>query len=100
MNFRFFNQKQKKEIGGPSVAALRYDPNSDAPVVIAQGKGHLARKIIEMAKEKNIPIQEDPLLVENLIDMDLGDTIPPQLYLVVAEILLMIEEMEGTQNKS
>ncbi|MTV49646.1 flagellar biosynthesis protein FlhS [Heliobacillus mobilis] len=98
MNYRFFNQKQKKEIGGPTAAALRYDANSDTPVVIAQGKGHLARKIIDLAKEKNIPIQEDTLLVENLIDMDLGDTIPPQLYLVIAEILLLLEDMENHQS--
>lgn len=39
-------------------------------------------------------MQEDAKLVENLIDMDLGDNIPPQLYSVIAEILLLIEEME------
>ncbi|KAB2953613.1 flagellar biosynthesis protein FlhS [Heliorestis acidaminivorans] len=95
MNYKWFNQKKKKELTGPSAAAIRYDEANDAPTVIAQGKGHLAQKIIDMAKEKNIPLQEDPLLIENLIDMDLGDNIPPQLYLVIAEILLMLEEMES-----
>ncbi len=39
-------------------------------------------------------MQEDPGLLENLLDMDLGDNVPPQLYSVIAEILLLIEEME------
>ena len=39
-------------------------------------------------------MQEDSALVANLLDMDLGDNIPPQLYSVMAEILLLIEEIE------
>ncbi|QGG47509.1 EscU/YscU/HrcU family type III secretion system export apparatus switch protein [Heliorestis convoluta] len=95
MNYKWINQKKKKDHASPSAAAISYDDSKDqAPKIIAQGKGQLAAKIIEMAKEKNIPVQEDALLVENLIDMDLGENIPPQLYLVIAEILLMLEEME------
>ena len=76
-------------------AALHYDEGGDgAPKVIASGEGALAAKIIGMAKEKQIPIEEDMGLVAELIDMDLGDNIPPQLYSVIAEILLLIESME------
>ncbi|QRG67313.1 EscU/YscU/HrcU family type III secretion system export apparatus switch protein [Brevibacillus choshinensis] len=95
MNRKWFNPKQKKAVNGPVAAVLRYDQETDnVPKVIAQGRGHIADKIISMAKENDIPIQEDSLLVENLIDMDLGDNIPPQLYSVVAEVLLLLEEME------
>ena len=54
----------------------------------------MAQQIIELAKENDIQIQEDSSLVANLLDMDLGDNIPPQLYSVMAEILLLIEEMD------
>lgn len=83
-------------MGGPSVVALHYEEGADkAPTVTASGKGHIAQKIIELAKARDIPIQEDSALVGNLIDMDLGENIPPQLYSVIAEILLLIEEMEN-----
>ena len=78
-------------------AALYYDDSDDgAPKVVASGKGLVAAKIIEMAKERSIPIEADMSLVAELIDMDLGDNVPPQLYSVIAEILLLIERMEST----
>jgi flagellar biosynthesis protein len=87
-------------MNGPVAAVIRYDQDRDqVPVVVAQGKGQIAQHIINMAKENDIPLQEDSLLVENLIDMDLGDNIPPQLYAVVAEVLLLIEEMEKNTEK-
>ncbi|OIJ16921.1 flagellar biosynthesis protein FlhS [Anaerobacillus alkalilacustris] len=92
---KHFNQKQKRTVNGPTAAVIRYDDDSGkGPQVVAHGKGHIANQIIELAKKNNIHMQEDPLLVENLLDMDLGDNIPPQLYAVMAEILLLIEQME------
>lgn len=92
---KHFNQKQRRSTNGPSAAVIRYDENSDkGPQVVAHGKGQIAKQIIELAKKNNIHMQEDPMLVENLLDMDLGDNIPPQLYAVMAEILLLIEQME------
>lgn len=71
--------------------ALKYDPGqSEAPVVIAKGKGHLADRILESAKEHGIPIQEDAALVEVLSKLDLDQQIPPELYALVAEILSFI----------
>lgn len=91
----YFNQKNRKEINGPQAAVIKYDEeNGSAPVVVAQGKGRVAQQIIELAKENDIHMQEDSSLVANLLDMDLGENIPPQLYAVMAEILLLIEEME------
>ena len=85
--------RRKKK--GKMAAALHFDENiDDVPKVVASGRDALASKIIHMAKEKNIPIEEDTGLVAELIDMDLGENIPPQLYTIIAEILLLIEKME------
>jgi len=71
--------------------ALRYRRGEDiAPVVVAKGAGLLADRIIEVAKEHNIPIYEDPDLVEVLAKIDLGRVIPPELYQAVAEVLAFV----------
>ncbi|MBU8907777.1 EscU/YscU/HrcU family type III secretion system export apparatus switch protein [Desertibacillus haloalkaliphilus] len=92
---KHFNHKQRRSVNGPSAAVIRYDEDQGgAPKVVAQGKGQVANQIMALAEENNIHMQEDPMLVENLLDMDLGENVPPQLYQVIAEILLLIEEME------
>lgn len=95
MKYKWFNHKQRNEKNGLSAAVIRYEEGKDdAPTVVAHGKGSIASQIIALAKENDIPLQEDASLVGNLIDMDLGQSVPPQLYAVIAEILLMIEEIE------
>jgi flagellar biosynthesis protein len=95
MNYKWISPKKVRESGEKTATVIRYDKDKDkAPTVVAHGKGHVAQKIIEMAQSHNIPLQEDPLLVENLIDMDLGENVPPQLYSVIAEVLLLIEKMD------
>lgn len=72
-------------------AALRYDKDTDsAPKVVAKGSGIVADKILELAKEHQIPIKEDSQLVEVLAQLDLYQEIPPELYRAVAEILAFI----------
>jgi flagellar biosynthesis protein len=91
----YYNQIKRRQLNGPSAAVIRYDESEkDGPSVVAQGTGLLATQIIELAKQHNIQMQEDEGLVQNLLDIDLGDNVPPQLYSVIAEILLLIEEME------
>jgi flagellar biosynthesis protein len=76
-------------------AALAYDLERDpAPRVVAKGKGLVAERIIEMAKEYGVPLYEDPALVQMLVKLDLGDAIPYELYQVVAEVLSFIYRME------
>lgn len=71
--------------------ALRYQPARDqAPVVSAKGQGRLADKIIALAQEHGVPIKEDPDLVEILARLEVDQEIPPDLYLVVAEILAFV----------
>ncbi len=71
--------------------ALRYDATQGpAPKIVAKGTGEIAEKIIALAKEHGIPIQEDADLVEILAKLNLNADIPPDTYLVVAEILAFI----------
>ncbi len=74
-----------------AAAALEYQPSkADSPRVTAQGRGEMARRIIEEAKKARVPIREDPTLVELLMRLDLDQAIPPELYQAVAEILFFI----------
>jgi flagellar biosynthesis protein len=75
--------------------ALRYQAGvMEAPKVIAKGKGYVAEQIIKQAREHQIPIQEDPSLVEVLGKLDLNQQIPPELYQVVAEILAFVYRLD------
>jgi len=77
-------------------AALKYQSKSDnAPRVIAKGKGKVAEKIIEIAKEHNIYIHDDPDLIEVLYQLDLNEDIPSELYVVVAELLAFVYSLNS-----
>lgn len=75
--------------------ALKYQKGTmDAPKVVAKGKGYVAENMLKTAKEHDIPVQEDPSLVEVLGKLDLDQQIPPELYQVVAEILAFVYRMD------
>ncbi len=95
MNYQFSNQIKRKNVNGQAAAVIRYNEDAgQAPSVVAQGKGDVAKQIISLAQQHDIPLQEDSRLIGELLDMDLGESIPPQLYAVMAEILLLVEELE------
>ena len=74
--------------------ALKYDAEKDsAPRVSAKGSGAVAEKIVELAREKGIPLKEDPDLVLSLMHLDYHQEIPPALYQVVAEVLAFAYRM-------
>lgn len=76
--------------------ALRYKAQEDsAPKVVAKGSGKVAEKIISIAKQHNVPLKEDPNLVEILSTLDLYQEIPPDLYRAVAEILAYIYKVSN-----
>lgn len=79
--------------------ALEYDPNDEAPKVIASGRGVLADKIIEKAKENDVPVHRDDKLADTLSRLEIGDMIPPELYEVVAEILVFVDAMDKIKAK-
>ncbi|MDD3815247.1 MAG: EscU/YscU/HrcU family type III secretion system export apparatus switch protein [Desulfocapsaceae bacterium] len=89
------NQKMDKAV------AIIYDAEkSSAPRVVASGKGEIARKIIETAREAGVYIQEDPDLVELLAKVPLGHEIPAELYHTVAEVLAFVYKVnEQFKNK-
>lgn len=83
-------EKKKKEKRKAAVA-LKYEAEKDAaPKITAAGKGKLAEKILELAEKYNIPVHEDAPLAELLSKLEVGETIPPELYPVVAEILAWV----------
>jgi flagellar biosynthesis protein len=72
-------------------AAIKYvHGKDDAPKLVAKGRGKVAEKIIEIAREHNIPVEEDKDLVEFLSMLDLYQEIPEELYKAVAEILAFV----------
>ena len=78
----------------PIAIALEY-ANESTPTVNAKGTGELAERIIEIAKENNIHMQQDSDLVQVLAELDLGDEIPEQLYQAVAEVIAFAYIIQG-----
>jgi flagellar biosynthesis protein len=86
----------KKASARPTAAALQYAAGRDnAPRVVASGQGRIAEQIIALAKQNQIPVYDDPLLATALSTIDVGQEIPPELYLVVAEVLAYIYRVSG-----
>ena len=85
---------RKKNKNLKSAVALNYDTQANkAPKVIAKGEGLVAERIIELAKENDVPIREDADLVQVLSQVDLNKEIPPSVYKVVAELLAFVYKM-------
>jgi flagellar biosynthesis protein len=90
---------EKKTNKVKQAIALEYDPNDIAPKVIATGSGHVAERILDEAKKENIPVHEDEKLAATLSKLDVGENIPPELYEVVAEILVFVDAMDKLKGK-
>jgi flagellar biosynthesis protein len=81
------------------VVALRYEPKREsAPRVVAKGRGYLADKILELAREHNVPIRQDRNLLQVLSRLDLNEEIPPEIYKAVAEVLAFIYRLNNRQS--
>ena len=81
----------------PSVrnaVALTYKETDAAPRVVAKGRGLVAEEIIARAREHGVFVHESPELVGLLMQIDLDDRIPPQLYAAVAELLAWLYALE------
>jgi len=79
-----------------SAVSLKYDSRvNKSPLVTAKGTGFVADKIIALAKENNVPIKEDPDLVQLLSQVDLNREIPSSLYKVVAELLSFVYKLNN-----
>ncbi len=74
--------------------ALRYQAGKDeAPRVTAKGQGAVAERIIQIAREAGVPLKEHHDLVEVLSRLDLNSEIPPETYVIVAEILSWVYKL-------
>ena len=77
--------------------AIRYDnTESEAPVVVAKGSDYLAQKIKEIARDNHVEIVENKPLARTLFaNVEIGQTIPPELYQAVAEVLAYVYHLQG-----
>lgn len=80
--------------------ALKYKLKEDvAPMVVASGKGFLAGALLKKAKELDIPIHNDGELAGLLSEVEVGHSIPEELYEVVAQIMAMVYKMDSTLDR-
>ena len=83
-------KKDKKK----RAAAIKHNGKDEKDLkVVASGRWHLAEEIIRLAKENDIPIEEDPDLVEVLMKLDINECLPDDLYPVIAEILTYLYQI-------
>ena len=75
-------------------AALKYD-GINTPKLIAKGDGAMAQQIVSLAEENDVHIHYDPLLLNVLTQLELGDEIPETLYLAVAKIIAFAYYLQG-----
>ncbi|RKY00829.1 MAG: hypothetical protein DRP54_04800 [Spirochaetes bacterium] len=73
--------------------AIVYNSSEFAPRLVAKGYDQIAEKIIRIAKENGVPVKYDDFLAEALIQLDIGDFIPEELYEVLAEVLAFVYRM-------
>ncbi|MFQ5560986.1 MAG: EscU/YscU/HrcU family type III secretion system export apparatus switch protein [Nitrospinota bacterium] len=91
--------KKREALLEKKAAALQYSAKDVSPVLTAKGSGRVAEKILALAKEHDIPVQEDPDLLYLLSKLDLNDHIPPDLYQVVAEVLAYVYSVNKRHTK-
>ena len=76
-------------------AALKYESDKhSAPKVVGIGEGLVAEKMLQTAKESQVPIVEDLDVAKSLLKLDIGDEIPEELYYVIAEVLAFITRLD------
>lgn len=78
-----------------SAVALAYSQTDAAPRIVAKGRGLIAEQIISRAREHGVYVHESPELVSLLMQIDLDQRIPPQLYVAVAELLAWLYRLES-----
>lgn len=79
-------------------AALKYDAGYDAPIVTAAGIGKIAENIINSAKESNVPVVYDQELTALLANLDIGESIPFELYEAVAKVIAYVMDVDKSIN--
>ncbi len=92
--------RKQNNVHRKEAVALTYDKNGvDAPYVSAKGKGLIAESILAKANEHDIPVQEDPSLLELLGKLNINEQIPEELYEAVAEVFAFIYKADKEAGK-
>ncbi|NRA15653.1 MAG: EscU/YscU/HrcU family type III secretion system export apparatus switch protein [Oceanospirillaceae bacterium] len=87
--------REEKNAKVDAAVALKYDmQDAGVPTVVAKGHGQIAEKIIELARENDVHIHENPELLEILIRLEIGDEIPEALYRAIAEVIAFTYELK------
>ncbi|MDR2902967.1 MAG: EscU/YscU/HrcU family type III secretion system export apparatus switch protein [Clostridiales bacterium] len=87
-------EENKKNRASQKAIALKYSPTDIAPKVIAKGQGFMAERILKTAEENDVAVYKDEKLVSELDKLDIGNNIPPELYEVVAQVLIFIDRLD------
>ncbi len=95
-DFQYFRTPKKEK---KTAVALEYTPSEEAPKVVASGQGFLADKIIDAARQENIPLHRDEKLADSLRQIEIGEYIPQELYQVVADVLIFVDAMDKIKGK-
>ncbi len=74
--------------------ALHWD-GERAPRVTAKGRGEVAARIVALAREHQVPIDQEPGLVEVLAEVDLGEQIPDKLFVAIAQVIAFAYTVRG-----
>lgn len=91
---------EAKKIEKRTAVALRYDVDKDkAPLILASGRGRVADEILRIAEENKIPLYENPELANLLSRLEIEVEIPPQLYVLVAEVLFFVYQLDRMAEK-
>lgn len=74
--------------------ALNWDGQS-APRVTAKGRGEVAERILELARKHNVPVDQEPALIEVLAEVELGRQIPDKLFVAIAQVIAFAYTVRG-----
>ena len=86
----------EKPLYEQKAVALKYPEGAEAPFIVANGKGLLAKRILDEARENNIKIEENTPLVEFLSEIQVGSLVPPETWEILAQIFsVILAEEEG-----
>jgi flagellar biosynthesis protein len=84
-----------KKFTNTKAVALKYKAyEENAPKVIAKGSGEIAKKIIQKAKEFDVPLFQNEELANMLLNVEVGEEIPPKMYEAVVEVFIWLYNLE------
>ena len=84
----------------PRAIALSYANKDAAPIVVAKGYGAVADSIVQRARESGLYVHASPDLVKLLMQVNLDEQIPPELYLAVAQVLAWLYQLDAPEPKN